>query len=95
MTAEIIAAKRRKIIKRFISAGAISAQTAQSKEELRLHNRLLWARLLKSGVIVESKGKFYLDKKRLEEVQERRKRMLIPLVIGLVLLFFTLFYLLK
>ena len=95
MTAKVVAAKRRKIIKRFISAGAVSAQTACTREELKLRNRLLWSRLLKSGVIVETNGKFYLDKNRLEEVQQQRRKVLIPLLLIIIVLFFTLFYLVR
>jgi len=80
----IVAAARRKMINRFRKAGAISADTAQTAQQIGLRRMILFHRLLRIGVIVAVDDKYYLDEQRLAEYRLNRRIILVP-IIGLML----------
>jgi hypothetical protein len=63
------------LVEKFRQRGAVSPETAKTSEELGLPPRFQEAmkrRLGRSGIFIEVNGKYYLDEKRLEQIQAQR-----------------------
>ncbi len=87
--AAIAAKKRRHIIKTFTTAGALSAETARTLEELGLADSPLLNVQKHRGVVVKVDGdRYYLDEAREKEISGFRRKLL--LTIGAVALIFLL-----
>jgi hypothetical protein len=65
------------IIERFRQKGATSPEKAMTTQELGLPPRFeeaMHRRLGKSGIFVETNGKYYLNEERLKQIQEQRAK---------------------
>lgn len=65
------------VAERFRQKGATSPERAMTAQELGLPPRFEQAmhrRLGKTGILVETEGKYYLNEERLKEIQEQRAR---------------------
>ena len=84
--AAIIIRKERHLVEHFRRAGALSPASAQSVDELDIHPRLVWERLVSRAIVREAApGLFYLDEPSWEAFRRTRRRLLIS-VVGLALL---------
>ena len=66
------------IIEKFRQKGATSPEKAMSTQELELPPRFEQAmqrRLGRSGIFVETNGKYYLNEERLKQIQDQRANM--------------------
>ena len=66
------------IIEKFRQNGATSPEKAMTIQELGLPPRFEQAmhrRLGRSGIFVETNGKYYLNEDRLKQIQEQRAKM--------------------
>ena len=71
--AEVIAIKRRRIIRAFREAGATSPGSAKTLDEIGLHHSLLvHVQKLRRVLIEVEAGRFYLDESRYRSVQRMR-----------------------
>jgi hypothetical protein len=64
------------IIEKFRQKGAVSPEKAMTAEELGLppgFEEAMKRRLGRSGIFVEVNGKYYLNEKRLKEIEEQRR----------------------
>lgn len=93
--AAIIAMKIRQIINRFLEAGAVSPEKAVTKEEIQIHNYLIFKKLTRKGVLVEAgEGRYYLNQERLALYLGNRRRILL-MVLVLIILALLIFYLVQ
>jgi hypothetical protein len=85
-TGAIVAAKFRKIVRSFQTREAYSSSTARTIEELGVRHSLIFRRLVRKGVIVESgSGKYYLDKDRLEQYTQIRRKIVFFILLAIAL----------
>lgn len=74
----------RGVVDQFKDAKATSADTARPLEPGSRGARAAWRRLERRGVIRQAGGgRFYLDRRRLDEL-DQRKRVILAAVIGVV-----------
>ncbi len=82
----IMASQSRKIVRSFQTREAYSSATARTIEELGIRHSLIFRRLVRKGVIVESgSGKYYLDKDRLEQYTQIRRKIGFFILLAIVL----------
>ena len=82
----IVAAQFRKIVRSFQTREAFSSSSARTKEELGVRHNLIFRRLVRKGVIIESgPGKYYLDRNRLEQYLQLRRKILLFILLAMVL----------
>jgi hypothetical protein len=88
--AVIIAAKRRRMIRRFREAGATQPEFACRPQDLGLSRSWLFERMVDRGVFVlVADGRFFLDEAAAQQWRQgRRARAVIALVIFLVIFLF-------
>ncbi|MBS4057350.1 MAG: hypothetical protein KKD74_08335 [Bacteroidetes bacterium] len=85
--AVLVAARRKRIIRQFITNKALSELTAKSVDEIFVKPGFLFRRLVSRQIIVETHGKYYLDENRLAAHQQWRRMVLLPIVLLMVLAF--------
>ena len=88
--AVIIVVKIKKLIQRFIETGTTSPPAAKTPEELNIRTSLLFQRLLRRKVLVETyANRFYLDEEALQEYNNKRRKIIyiVILIIALLILF--------
>lgn len=90
----IIIGKERRMVGRFVSAGAVSKEHARTLEDLGLHGGLILHRLRERAVIREtSPGHFYVDLESWDAVRRMRRRAASVIgIIALVLIFVAVFF---
>jgi hypothetical protein len=95
MAAVVIAVQFKKLIASFRNSGTTSPKTAKTLEDLNIHPRMMFRRLLNRGVINEAgSAKYYLNEANLEEYnQVRRIRILIIMGILIILVLIGVFVL--
>jgi hypothetical protein len=93
-TAAVIIAIQNKIIRKFRTSGTTSIKSAKTLEELEIGHKLIFNKLVRKGVIVQRGDKFYLDEQQAKEFLLRRRRTAI-IALALIIIGFSLFYLLK
>ena len=91
----LMAAKFKKLIKSFRNSGTTSPRTAKTLEDLNIHPRRIFRRLLNRGVINEAgSGRYYLNEANLDEYNKvRRIRMIIIFGILILLVLISVFVL--
>lgn len=84
----IIAARIRKDIRKFEDAGAVSPATSRTTEELGVRRGLVFHRLLKRGVFIETaQNTCYLNRENLAQYHKvRRNRILVFLVLIILII---------
>jgi hypothetical protein len=88
IVAVIVVVKFKKLINRFRDSGTTSSQAAKTLEELKIHPRRLFRRLLNRGVISEAgSGRFYLHEGNLDEYNQMR-RIRVMIVFGILIILF-------
>lgn len=86
--AAIIIRKEKDLVAHFQNAGATAAGAAKSPDELGVHERLAWGRLVNRAVIREAEpGRYYLDVPSWEALRYTRRRIALALGILMVALF--------
>jgi hypothetical protein len=90
MVAIIVAVKFKKLVNKFIDAGATTPKAAKTLEVLNIRPRLMFKRLLNRGVIIESgPERYYLNAENLvEHNKSRRVRMIIFIGFMIILILF-------
>ena len=90
LTAAVIFRRERDLVGHFRRAGALTPETAQSSQDLGVHKRLAWHRLVNRGVLRSTApGAFYLDEAAWEAL--RRTRRWRAMVLGLLILVFAIY----
>ena len=82
-----VAAMRGRIIRAFVNAGAFSEAEAKSLDQLGLYSYAhgMFRRMEESGVILQTNnGRYYLDREYYE-AREKRKKIIIPIAIALLI----------
>jgi hypothetical protein len=83
--AAVIIRKEKDLVAHFQSAGAIAAGAAKSPDELGVHERLAWERLVHRAVIREAApGRYYLDEPSWVALRHTRRRM--ALILGILMI---------
>ena len=85
----IVAAQYKKIVRSMQTHEAFSASTAKTPEELGVRYGLIFRRLVRKGVIIETgSGKYYFDRNRYEQYNQMRRKfaLLVLLAIATALL---------
>ncbi len=83
-TGAIVAAQFRKIVRSFQTREAYSSATARTVEELGIRHSLIFRRLVRKGVIIESGSeKYYLDKDRLEQYTKIRRKVVLLILLAI------------
>jgi predicted transcriptional regulator len=81
-----VAAQFRKIVRLFQTHEAYSSSTARTTEELGVRHNLIFRRLVRKGVIIESgSGKYYLYKDRLEQYTQMRRKIALFILLAIAL----------
>ena len=89
----IIAARIRRYFGRFENAGAVSADKAKTLQSLGLDDSILFRRLLRNKVFIESHpGHYYVVKENFKRYQSLRRVKVLTLTGGLVICIVTLSY---
>jgi hypothetical protein len=83
VAAAVVIRKQRELIERFRHFDATRPERARSIDELGVDTRMVWAGLLRDGVIRESAtGLFFLDEAAWAQHQrDRRRRLVIVLTV--------------
>jgi len=82
----LMAAKFKKLIKSFRNSGTTSPRTAKTLEDLNIHPRRMFRRLLNRGVINEAgSGRYYLNEANLDEYNQVR-RIRVMIIFGILIL---------
>ncbi len=85
----VVAAKRRRYIRKFRDANAVSPKTAIDLRQFHIHHGLTFKKFNKQGIFVEvAVGRYYLNEAK--ELELRKKRRSIALI---ALLFISLVFL--
>jgi hypothetical protein len=85
-TGAIVAAQFRKIVRSFQTREVYSSAKALSIEELGVHHNFIFRRLVRKGVIIESgPGKYYLNRDRLEQYVQWRRKIVLFILLAMVL----------
>lgn len=82
----IVVARTRKLINRFINLGAINDRNAKTLDELKVSRRLIFRKYLAHSVIIETHGKYYLNEQNLINYKTKKKMILIPLLVILMII---------
>jgi hypothetical protein len=87
MSSAFIIAKQNQYLRRFQEAGAISAETAASLEQVGCRDSRMFQRIVRREVVRQvSQGKYYLDIEAAQEFRRaRRERALTALVIIVII----------
>lgn len=89
----IIAARIRRYFGRFENAGAVSAEKAKTLQSLGLDDGILFRRLLRNKVFIESHpGHYYVVEENFKRYQSLRRVKVLALTGGLVVCIVTLSY---
>jgi hypothetical protein len=87
LAAITVAAKFRKIIRRFINSGATSPGTSITWVELNLRRGFILKRLINRGVIIEtSPERYYLHLDNLAEYNNRRRKLILIFLAVLIVI---------
>lgn len=91
--AVIIIKKERDLVEHFQRVGAISPQTARTKDEIGVDGGTAWFRLVDDAVVRSTdNGRFYIDVLTWEALERRRKRvMMVALIIAVLAVAFAIF----
>lgn len=82
VTAVIISKKRRRIIRAFRKAKALSAESAMSLDEIGLSKNIILEIQKFGGVLVEvAQNRFYLDEKQEQEISRFRRILVLTLIV--------------
>ena len=84
-----VMARQKKIISVFHKAGATNSVNAIFPEEHGIHQRIIFRKLVRDGIIVQAyQGRYYLDELREKNVGKRRRDIIgiILMVIAIIVL---------
>jgi len=85
----IVVSRTRRLINKFRNLGAINETNAKTLEELSINPRILFKKYLFHDVIIKSNERYYLNEQNLKDYRNRKRMILIPMV--LVLIFVLIF----
>ncbi len=77
----ILVARTRKTIRKFRNAGAVSESTAKTLDELHIRHHHHVQRLIRRGIVVQSNARYHLDEDRWADYQNRKRTLLLPLLL--------------
>ena len=81
----IIVVRTRKLINRFKNSGAINEKNAKTLEELKISRRFIFRKYLFHDVIIELNNKYYLNEQNLNDYRTKKRNILIPIVLIIIL----------
>lgn len=81
----IMLAKTRKLVSRFRNSGAINEKNAKTLEELKISRRFIFRKYLFHDVIIELNNKYYLNEQNLSDYRTKKKIILIPIILIIIL----------
>ena len=77
----VVVVRTGKFINKFRVSGAVNEKNAKTTEELGINKRFLFRKYLSLGIIIESNNKYYLNEQNLSNYRNRKRRILIPVLI--------------
>jgi len=83
----IVVIKTRKLVDKFKNSGAINERNAKTLEELKVNRRFIFRKYLFHNIIIELNNKYYLNEQNLIDYRTKKRIVLIPLVVILILVF--------
>jgi hypothetical protein len=83
----IVVIRTRKLINRFRDICAINEENAKTLDELKMNRRLMFRKYLFYSVIIETHGKYYLNEQNLKNYRTKKRMILIPILVILILIF--------
>ncbi len=79
--------RQRTIVRAFEQAAATSAATARTAEQLGLKTGMAWYQLVSRAVLrCPGEGRYFLDMANWQRLRQRRRRVMLALVGGLLVL---------
>lgn len=85
IVAIIIVARTRKLINRFRNSDTINEKNAKTLEELKINPRLIFNKYLKRGIIIETNKKYFLNEQNLTDYRTKKRMIIIPIVLIIIL----------
>ena len=85
IVAIIIVAKTRKLINRFRNSDTLNEKNAKTLEELKINPRLIFYKYLKRGIIIETNKKYFLNEQNLIDYRTKKRMIIIPIVLIIIL----------
>jgi len=82
----IVVVRTRRLISRFRNSGAINEENAKTIDELKVSRRLIFRKYLSHSVIIETHGKYYLNEQNLTNYRTKKRMILIPLLVILMII---------
>ena len=91
--AVVIIKRERDLVEHFQRVGAVSPQTARTKDEIGVDGGTAWFRLVDDAVVRSAdNGRFYIDVLTWQALERRRKRvMTVALIVVVLAVAFTMF----
>jgi len=85
IVAIIIVVRTRELINRFKNSGAINEKNAKTLDELKISRRFIFRKYLFHGVIIELNNKYYLNEQNLNDYRTKKRNILIPIILIIIL----------
>lgn len=85
IVAIIVVVRTRLLVNRFKNSGAINEKHAKTLEELKLSRRIIFRKYLFHDVIIEFNNKYYLNEQNLIDYRTKKRIILIPIVLIIIL----------
>lgn len=82
----IVVMRKRILLNKFKNSYTTTEKNAKTLNELKISRRFFFNRFVNNGVIIEVNSKYYLDEQNLAEYKTKRRMILIPVVIILLML---------
>ena len=91
--AVVIIKRERDLVEHFQRVGAVSPQTARTKDEIGVDGGTAWFRLVDDAVVRSAdNGRFYIDVLTWQALERRRRRvMTVALIVVVLAVAFTMF----
>ena len=81
----IVLIKTRSLVNIFKNSGAINEKNAKTLDELKISRKIIFRKYLFHKVIIEFNNKFYLNEQNLKDYRTKKRMILIPLALIIIL----------
>ena len=85
IVAIIVVLRTRRLVNRFKNSGAMNEKNAKTLEELKISRRLIFRKYLFHDVVIEFSNKYYLNEQNLKDYRNKKRIILIPIVLIIIL----------
>lgn len=81
----IVLIKTRSLVNIFKNSGAINEKNAKTLDELKISRKIIFRKYFFHKVILEFNNKFYLNEQNLKDYRTKKRMILIPLALIIIL----------